>query len=235
MSASGATLSSLVLTKVDTRMAAVQGVHPLDQVHPFYYTTMCTAIGTGIIQAGPVISFVTADSGLKGSPSVPGIGNGTGIITDPTFFVQDLYTRTRGYIIADFGRTTHDVYPPGPKNSGQYLLALCLGINDAILAYYPTAWTLVSSHPTIYTGTGIVNNGNFSGLVATAIKSTIVGLAPTFIGPFWPRLAQAISESYVALIHQHSTGTVTITGSCSPSISQVCGLSGTGSGSGTAT
>lgn len=237
MAASGPALGALIQTNMDSRFGAVmsRGIHPLAQKNPHYFLEMCMAIGTGIITGGPVINFTTQDTGNEGSPLVPGTGNGVGIVTDPSFFVQDLYTRLRGYIIADFGRTTHDAFPPGPKNSGQYLLAMCEGINDSILAYYPTAWTLVSAHPQIYTGTGLILDGHFSGLVASAIQGAIIAGAPDFIGRFWPRLAQGVSESYVLLIEQHATGHVTITGSCSPSQSQVCGIGGSGTGTGTAT
>lgn len=234
MPPSGPALASLIQADVDSRMAAVHGYHPLQQRNPHYYIELCHAIGTGIINGGPVISFTTDDTGQAGSPLVEGTGAGIGIITDPTFFVQDLYTRIRNYVIQDFGRTLHEPYLPGPGNSGRYLLALCQGINDAILSYYPTAWTLASTHPQIYQGTGIINDGQFSGLSAPAIQADIIAGAPDFIGRFWPRLAQAISESYVLLIEQHSTGMVTITGSCSPGISQVCGISSTGNGTGTA-
>lgn len=235
MSAVGAALAALVQTNVDARMAAVRGFHPLGQRNPSYYIEMCMAIGNGIITGGPAISFITTDTGNQGAPLVSGVGAGVGIIIDPSFFVQDLYARVMSYIVADFGRTLHDPFPPGATNSGQFLLALCNGINDAFLAYYPTAWTLVSSHPQIYSGSGIISNGQFSGLSAGTIGSTIHGLAPRFIGRFWPRIAQAVAESYVALIQQHATGMVTISGTCVASLSQVCGIGGSGSGTGMAT
>lgn len=235
MPASGSALAALVQSDVDTRMAAVRGIHPLGQKNPSYFIAMCQAIGLGIINGGPVIAFITSDSGNQGVPPVPGVGAGVGIITDPTFFIQDMYTRVRGYIMADFGKTSHDPFPPGPTNSGQFLLALATGINDAIMTYYPTAWTLVSAHPQIYSGTGTISNGQFSGLSPSAIGSLIQSGAPTLKGKFWPRLAQAVAESYVALITQHSTGMVTITGVCVPGPSQVCGIGGSGTGTGTAT
>jgi hypothetical protein len=235
---SGSALAALITSNVDSRFASVlgKGIHPLAQKNPSYYREFCDAIGEGIISGGPIITFQTDDTGKQGSPLVQGTGAGVGIVTDPTFFIQDLYTRVRTYVIEDFGRTLHDPYPPGPTNySGQYLLALCEGINDSFLDYYPTAWTLASIHPQIYQGTGVINDGQFSGLVATAIQASIQSFAPNFIGRFWPRLAQAISESYVLLIEQHATGQVTITGTCNSGISQMCGMSGTGNGSGTAT
>lgn len=233
MPAVPAALAALVQSNINTRMMAL-GAKPLAQKNPAFFIEMCTAIGSGIILGAPAIAFTTSDTGMMGVPPIPGAGVGVGIVTDPTFFIEDLYTRLRGYVIADFGQTSHDPYPPGPKNSGQYLLAICNGINDAFLSYYPTAWALVSAHPLIYAGSGTIADGNFSGLVATAIQSTIQGLAPTLVGKFWPRIAQGIAESYTALIEQHSTGTVTIVGVCVPSLVQVCGVPSVGTGSGVA-
>ena len=235
MAASGSALALLVQADVDSRMAAIRGYHPLSQRNPRYFVELCNAIGVGLIGGGPIIDFSTVDTGVGGSPLVTGTGAGIGIITDSSFFVQDLYTRIRTYVLEDFGRSLHDPYPPRPGNSGQYLLALCQGIADAIASYYPTAWTLLSTHPQIYTGTGIIPNGHFFGLSANAIQAAIMAAAPDFVGRFWPRLAQAISESYVALIEHHSTGMVTITGTCTPNLTQVCGISSTGTGTGTAT
>ena len=237
MPPSGSTLAGLIQTNVDSRMASVRGYHPLSQRNPHYFIEFCHAIGTGIIQGGPTINFITNDTGLAGNPLVAGTGTGIGIITDPTWFVQDLYTRIRQYVIEDFGRTLHDPYFPRPGNSGQYLLALCEGINDSFLQYYPTAWTLTSTHPQIYQGIGLITDGQFLGLSAPTIQSDIIAGAPDFIGRFWPRLAQAISESYVALIEQHSTGTVTITGTCvvAPPAQLTCNITGsTGNGTGVA-
>jgi hypothetical protein len=230
----GSVLTNLIQTNVDSRMGAIAGHHPLQQKTPLFYIEMCQAIGNGIAMGGPSVSFTSSDVGFTGAPPVPGVGAGVGIVTDPTFFIEDLYTRVRNYVIDDFGRTMHDPYPPTPGNSGEYLQALCQGINDSFISYYTTAWILTSVDPLIYAGTGTINNGDFTGLVAPTIQTQIISGAPNFLGRFWPRLAQAISESYVALIEQHSTGTLTISGVCVPSLVQVCSLPGTGIGTGTA-
>lgn len=235
MPVSPSAFAALVQTNVNTRLQSVGGYSPLSQRNSAYFIEFCTAIGTGIILGAPSILFTTTDSGFEGTPPVPGTGVGIGIVTDPTFFIQDLYTRIRNYVIADFNASLHQPYPPSSGNSGEYLLAICKGINDAFLAYYPIAWGLVSSNPQIYSGTGTIANGQFSGVMAPAIKSAIVSAAPNFIGIFWPTLAQAISESYAALIEQHSTGMVTVTGSCVPGVSQICNVSGSGTGTGVAT
>ena len=78
------------------------------------------------------------------------------------------------------------------------------------------------------------NNGDFSGLVATTIQEQIIAASPLLLGPAWPTIATAISESYVATIEQHSTGSLTIIGICVPSPAQVCGTPSVGVGTGTA-
>ncbi len=230
----GSVLANLIQTNVDSRMAAIAGRHPLAQENPAFYIEMCQAIGLGIALGAPTVEFTSSDVGFTAAPPIPGVGAGVGIVTDPTFFIEDLYTRTRNYVIADFGSTKHDPYPPEPGNSGEYLKALCEGINDSFLSYYPTAWILTSVDPLIYAGSGTINNGDFTGLVAPTIQTQIMSGAPNFLGKFWPRLAQAISESYVALIEQNSTGTLTITGICVTSPAQICNLPGVGTGTGTA-
>lgn len=235
MPVSGPALAAAIQSNLDSRMAAISGHHPLAQPNPAYFIQMCTALGSGIILGAPSIAFTTSDTGLSGVPPVPGVGSGVGIVTDPTFFIGDLYTRIRGYVLAQFGHTAHEPFPPSPGNSGVYLEALCQGINDAFLAYYGTAWTLVSAHPLIYAGSGTISNGSFTGVVPSNIQSQIISLSPTLQGSFWPKVAQAVSESYAALIMQHSIATVTIVGACIPSITQVCAVPSVGAGTGTAT
>lgn len=236
MPVSPAALAALVQTNVNSRMGAVGGYFPMNGKITSYFIEFCQAIGKGIILGGPSIAFTTSDTGFTGTPLVAGAGVGIGITVDPTFLAQDLYTRIKNYVTADYGRTLSEPYPPSEGGYGQYTLALCQGINDALLAYYPISWALVSAHPQIYAGSGTIADGQFTGLVAPTIKTAILTAAPSFLQEgFWPRLAQAVSESYVALIEQHSTGTVTITGACAPGPSQVCSIPGTGAGSGVAT
>ena len=230
-----AALAALIETNIDSRMAAISGHHPLQQSNPAFYMEMCQAIGMGIALGAPILTFTSSDSGLSSIPPIPGVISGVGITPNPTFFVEDLYNRMRGYVIADFGKTSHDPYPPNPGNSGEYLQALCQGINDSFQTLYPTSWILAGADPLVYLGTGIVQDGGFSGVASSAIQSLIISSAPNFMGKFWPRTAQAIAESYAALITEHSTATVTITGICIPSIAQVCAIPGIpGTGTGTA-
>lgn len=236
MPVSPSAFAALVQTNVNSRMGAIAGHFPMNGKITSYFTEFCQAIGKGIILGGPTIAFTTSDVGFTGTPPIPGAGVGIGIVVDPTFLLQDLYTRIKNYVTADYGRTLSEPYPPSVDGYGQYTLALCQGINDALQTYYPISWALASAHPLVYAGSGTIANGQFTGLMAPAIKAAILTAAPTFmqIG-FWPRLAQAVSESYVALIEQHSTGTVTIAGVCVPGPSQICNVPGSGAGSGIAT
>lgn len=234
MAADPVVLSNLIKTKVDAKMQAIAGHSPLAQSNPAYFVELCTAIGTGIANGSATILFTTSDVGITGTPSVAGTGTGVGIIVDDVFFKENLYTTMRNFIISDFGSTLHQIYPPSSGNSGKYLLALTEGISESVSEHYATVYTLNSSHPTVYSGTGTISEGNFSGLSSSSIKSLIQAASSNLLGIFWPRIAEAIAQCYVDAIHNHSTGQVTIVGVCIPSISQICGVPGSGSGSGIA-
>jgi hypothetical protein len=232
----------MIQTEVDGLMAAIQGtskikfqgVHPLLQKNPAYYIQFCNAIGQGLINGGPVIEFTTNDTGLSASPLIPGTGLGIGIFIDKDFFRENAYTNARNAIIERFQRTYNDPYPPGPDNTGQFLDAICNGVATSVHDYYTTAWTLNSVHPQIYQGTGLITDGQFSGISSGAIASSIQSYLSGFQGEFYPELIQAIADAYVLTITTMATGTVTITGTCVPSISQVCAIPSTGHGTGVA-
>lgn len=239
MPAIASTLSNLVKTNVDSKFSSVSGVSPLAQSNPSYFIEMCTAIGTGIANGTTVINFTTSDTGLGGTPPVPGNGTGVGIIVDDAYFTQKLYTELRNSSISSFGSTTHDPYPPGPNNiSGKYLKALCEGISISVKTHFQTAWTLTSAHPLVYSGVGNISNGSFSGLTATNIEQLILAAGPSLQGVFWPKVAKKVAEVYVDTIHNHSTATVTIIGVCVPLVPpagfQICGVPAVGAGTGVA-
>lgn len=216
-------------------MQLISGIAPLSQADPSFFIAMCQAIGQGIGDNSTALTFSTNDSGSAGLPPVGGSGTGTGIVVNKDYFTEDLYTKIRQKVIDNFGETKHEPFPPSSGNSGEFLLAVAEAIAEAVTEHYATAWTLTSTHPDIYSGTGIVPEGAISGLEAPTISASIVSLGSTLQGPFWPVMAQQIADSYVDAIHNHSTATVSIEGVCVPSISplQVCGLVGsTGSGSG---
>ena len=225
-------LVALIQTEVNAKMTAIAGHSPLAGANPSYFIAMCTGIGTGIALGGPTIMFTSNDNGLMGTPPVAGTGAGVGIVVDDAFFAEEIYDTIGTLITAQFGRTLNAPYPPGPGQAGLYTAALCQGIASAVATYFSTAWILTSTDPTIYMGTGTISDGQFSGLVASAIQSAIIAASPVLVGPAWPTIAQAIAESYVATIENHSTGTLTITGTCVPGLTQVCAL-GPVSGSGT--
>ena len=226
-------LVALIQTEVVAKMTAISGHSPLSQPNPSYFIAMCTGIGYGIALGCPTIAFTSSDNGLSGAPPVPGTGAGVGIMVDDTFFAQNMYETINTLLTAQFGHTENAPYPPSPTQAGAYTAALCQGVAAAIKTYFSTAWILTSTDPLIYMGTGTIGNGQFTGVVSSAIQSQIIAASPTLAGPAWPTIAQAIAESYTTTITQHSTGTLTITGVCAPSLAQVCGLgpmSGTGAG-----
>lgn len=219
-------------------MMAISGYAPLSQTNPSYFIQMCSAIGNGIGTNSTSLSIITSDTGFTGVPPITGSGSGTGIIVDQSYFTQDLYTKIRQKVLDVFGNTSHQVFPPTGTNSGRYLLALCEAISESVTEHYATAWSLTASHPNVYSGTATVNNGNISGLSSSPVQSTIISLAPSLQGPFWPVIAEEIAKSYVDAIHNHSTATLTISGVCVPSpppTVQLCNIPSSGSGSGSAT
>ena len=240
MPAIGSVLFNLIKGNIHDGMKGLSGTGPLEVLKdPSYFLEMCSAIGKGIAEGSPVISFITADVGLMGTPPIPAIiGQGFGIKVNEIYMTEKIYTMIRDKIVSAFGSTSHDPWPPTIGNSGQYLKAVAHGIAKSVTEHYkgPT-WTLISAHPTIYAGGGEVLHGNFSGLDAGTVKSLILSYSPKLKGPFWPMMAQAIAEGYVDGIHNKSLGTVVITGVCVPTPipPQICGIPSTGSGSGTAT
>lgn len=235
MPAIGPVLGQLIEIKIDQYMKSINGKGPMSSLqNPSYYKEMCKAIASGFAQGTVSVSFTTQDTGLSGVPPVPGAGTGTGIIVDAEYMAKEIYTAIRNKIIEQFGQTTHDPWPPKPGNSGLYLSAISRGIADAVKEHYASAWTLTSVHPFVYMGSGVIKFGNFSGLSAENITNLILSNGPQLKGDFWPTMAAQIAKGYVKGIHERSTGTVTIAGVCVPSISQVCGLPGAGTGSGVA-
>lgn len=240
------TLKTLIETKVDT---AFQNVPldvsysgPLSQPNPTYFQLMCLAISTGFASQ-PTIFGITEDIGLGGTPPVPGTGISIGLDIDRAYFESTLYTTIRDFIIADFGTTSHPPYsdffllPPLEPAPDNFLRAFCQGLSEAVEEHFEIAWTINTTNPFVYLGDGEIDEGNLSGLVASTIQSTIIATAPIFIGPFWPRIAEAIATVYVDVIHNHTTNLepIVITGICSPGGGQACGVPAVGVGMATIT
>lgn len=235
-------LSALVTQQIDASMAqAGTGIQnyqgPLAQENPSFFVLMCTALGTGIATGTPTIPFTSQDTGFMGIPPIPGVGSGIGVIVNAPQMSQLMYTMVREAVIAQFGETEHDPWPPASDNlTGQFLKALTDGLSGAIKTHYATCWTLVSADPTIYAGQGAINPGQFTGLIPTQVAQQITAVSgPLNAGKFWPNMVVAISEAYCQAIMQYATGSVTIIGVCVPSVTQVCGIPSAGIGIGAAT
>lgn len=229
-----AVLEALIAKKVSDKMKKLSGTNPLQQKDPSYFIEMCRSISLGIALGTPVINFSTVDSGVAGSPPIPAPGTGTGIVVDDKHMSELIYKLSRDNVIKEFKETNSDPWPPRKGNSGEYLKALTDGVSESIKEHFKTAWVLTSVHQPIYSGTGKINPGKFTGISADLVKSSIISSSPKMKGDFWPKVAEAIAKGYAESIQKKATGTVSITGVCVPSPGQVCGLPIPGNGSGVA-
>ena len=220
-------LKALITQKIAANIQAASGASPLSQPDPSYFIAMCGAFATGIATI-TTLSFTTEDNGLPVAPPAlpPGVGAGTGIIVDLPFTDEIIYTTARNYVIADFGSSTHQVYPPSSDNSGIYLQAISKGIAQAIKEHFATAFTLTSSHPTVSRGTAKIKLGSITGIQENLIKTQITSSAPSLKGPYWPRMAEAVAEAIKTSITTKATGNIIISGGG--------GAGTTGTGRGTA-
>ena len=226
-------LTELLKAEIDAAVTEFAASGPLSQTDPSHFIILCTAVAAGLAEGTPTILFTTDDTGLSGVPPVPGAGVGVGVVVDDVDMASRVYTKVRTHA-AIFGETTHSPWPPPAGDSGKYLEAFCLGFGRAIKSHFATTWALVGTHPTIYSGTGVIPAGNFAGVVAANNWAKILQAGAAILGPGWPFLALAISEGFTEGILELATGAVTITGACVPSISQVCAVPSTGAGSGVA-
>jgi hypothetical protein len=238
MPAQGMVLYSLIRKNVDEAIKKLNGEGPIKSLtDPKYFEEMCKSLGMGIALGSTAISFTTHDIGLMSAPPIPALaGTGVGIVVQADYMTEQIYTKIRDKILSSMGKTTHDPYPPKAGNSGEFLLAIASGVAKAVKEHFATAMTLTSTHPIVYMGNGAIAPGDFSGLVPDNIKSLILNNSPQLKGDFWPTMAGAIAEGYADGIHKRSSGVVSITGICIPTPIPplVCGLPGTGTGSGVA-
>ena len=237
MAASPSILSALIQARMASNFEAVLDYNPLNGHDTSYFQEFCTAFGSGIATGTITVPFVTADTGLKGIPFVAGVGTGIGIIVDEAFFKETIYTNVRNAILAQFGRTNNIPFPPTTKFNGLVLQAMAEAISHSVKTHFATVWTLTSTHPMIYSGTGLIENGDYSGISSSLVNSQIQVFGPrlSIPGSVFPNMSLAVAQAYKTTIETMSTGTVTITGTCSPSVSQVCAVPSTGTGSGVAT
>lgn len=226
-------LGALIQQKVAANFQKLGG-HPLDQKNPSYFIAFCLAVGKGIADGTPTISFRTVDTGVAGAPPIPGVGTGVGIKVDSEYMSQKMYEAARTSIKSKLGKTLHEAWPPPKGNTGEWLKALTDGIAEAVKEHYQISWILTSTHPIVYAGSGKIVNGGFFGVQEPRVATTIQVAAPVMKGSYWPDLCQAIAKGYTDGIHNRSTGTVTIAGICVPSPGQACGLPLPGAGTGAA-
>ena len=242
MAADKDALKTLLLANIDSEFASISvpGVTyngPLAQPNPAYYQKFCEAIATGIAEQ-KTITATTTDDGLTGTPAVAGTGVGIGILVNALDFEERIYTHIRNFVIADYGQTSHPIY--SAATSDNFLKQLAKAVAESVQEHFETVWTYATNHPDVYSGEGIIEEGNFSGLVEATIKAAMQAAGGGLLnGSFWPRFCEAMSKAYVETIHLKAKDfdKIIISGTCTPTPipPQVCGVPGTGSGSGTAT
>lgn len=252
----GDVLAQELISRMDQKFKALANYGgPLAQQDNSYYLEYCNAIGKGIVLGSPVIQFVTKDTGFMGAPFRVGTGVGLGIIVDKDYFTKKLYNEIRDRAIAEHGSTNHpawcdeydavnDPFNPLPAdhcslqanqyNPRNFLTAMCEAVSETVTEHYAAFRILASTHPTIYAGESEIEEGGYLGIDPNSVASSIQGLAPRMQGVFWPSICQAIGAAYTDAIHNHSTGTIIISGICIPSESQGCGVPSVGIGTGTA-
>lgn len=211
-----------------------------------YYMEMTTAIGTGISDSINAAGFTTEDDGLSGSPFRTGTGIGYGIFVNREVLTREIYSRIRQKsqtFAQTIGRNTgHPIYNRPyiiPENyqleysplDNNALFIFAKGIAESVYECFSTQIILNSTHPMIYFGQGEVVS--FTAIDASIISGRIFSNSSTLLGVMWPKICDAIGEAVDYTLQNHTTGEVVITGVCSPSSSQSCGIPFTGVGAGT--
>ena len=133
MPAIGPVLGALILQKFNKKVGQLADfAGPLSTPGAAHTTAFCMAIGNGIVLGAPVIMFTTSDSGVAGTPPIPGAGTGVGIKVDAAWFKKELYETIRKAVQAKYGSTLAAPYPPGADDAGKFLEALCDSIADSV-------------------------------------------------------------------------------------------------------
>lgn len=203
-----------------------------DRINTAYYAGLTNAIGVGISLSINNAGFTTVDVGKGGSPAIAGSGTGVGIRPDVEVLSREIYTRIRSKAKA-FAQTlnTDTGHPPWPAPSSNALYIFAKSISDAVFEKFSTQILLTSTHPTVYLGIGEVDT--YTNIDSSIISSNIFTNSNLLQGPMWPQICDAIGEALDFTLQNHTEAQVNITGTCSPSINQVCGLDTTGEGIGT--
>lgn len=194
-----AKLASLMEEKVDAKMSPL-GARPLAQDNPAYFKQMMNALGVATATATSGVLQFTPTATPIPIPPDSGPFTDTGLLFDDKAFAEKLYTKLRDAALP-MG-STHGPYPPGPKDSGRFLLAQCEGLGAAIKEHYKDA-TLLSLKTA--SAPAKIPAGNFYGIVPSAIVGLAMGLAPTLQGPFFPQYVLIYAATYAEIIHTKTT------------------------------
>jgi hypothetical protein len=152
------------------------------------------AVGEGSVMALSGKPFDTKDDGTV--PGV-GVGNGTGL---------------KSVAVGTVSTTIFSIASGGFGGAGPDLLKVALAVETTLVTELANA-KLLSGHPTVFLGTGIIVPGSVK-VVGPEWGSFIgaAGFLKSFLGISWPILALAIGNGCAAGFTT-VTGEVTITGS----------------------
>jgi hypothetical protein len=219
-------LSTRIRTKLLSAWSGIGG-----QVNSSYAYEFCDAIAQGLGQSINEAGFITDDTGLRGSPLVAGAGNGAGIFIEKDVFSMEMYqriqTKSKAFAASLNTQTINPDWPPPPSNA---LFRMTNAIAEATDEVLTTQTILISNHPQIYQGNGIVRE--YTQIDESIISGIIISSSPNLQGVMWPQIADAIAEAYYITLQNHSFAEVTITGSCSSGGGQSCGINSIGVGTG---
>lgn len=217
MAVDAAVLSPILLNKAHNNILQVQQIPgyngPLNARNPAYFREMIEGVAKGLASV-KTLNGVTQDEGLGALPLIPGTGQGMGLAINEDKFTQELYTGIRQSLLDRFGSTNHEPWDPGSN----YLKAICQAISSSLSQVYLTNWEIVSSHPMIYKGEALIEEGSISGVSENSVSSTILSSTPRLKGLAWPIMVNALALAFQTTIHTYTMSQeIEIEGECVPS------------------
>lgn len=225
-------LVSKIRTKVEAGWAQIG-----PRSNTSYYLEMSQAIGQGISECANEMGFTTVDNGSGGSPSIPGVGLGTGIFPDREVLAVEIYNRIRQksktYAQSLGTDTGHPIWDrpynlplnyalPFTPPENNALLIFAKGISESVYECFSTEIILNSNHPFVYLGQGEVDS--YTNIDSSKISGKIYSNSSSLQGVMWPQICDAIGEAVDFTLQNHTVAQVTITGTCSAGGGQTCGV-----------
>lgn len=189
----------------------LSGQNPFAQANPKYLGEFIHSIANTLALDSLKITCITTDAGLGTPPPAPGIGINGSVkwVNEP--MLGKIYTSVRNSILAQFGETMHEAWPP-TQGSGIYLKAILNSFTTPMTEFGNKKLKISSIHPIVHAGTFVVNGGQFIAPQPNILISDIMGKSPTLKGSFWPTFVKAFVHGYIDYIQTDLTGSGIIIG-----------------------